>query len=103
MPTIDVLLATYNGARYLPEQLRSLKAQTFADWRLVVRVNGQRVFEKLINDELTRPQRGWASLQVDLSAFRGQKVLLEVLNEANDGNNDHAIWKRVVLRDMTTP
>lgn len=40
MPTIDVLLATYNGARYLPEQLRSLKAQTFADWRLVVRDDG---------------------------------------------------------------
>lgn len=37
---IDVLLATYNGARFLPEQLASLGAQTQEDWRLVVRDDG---------------------------------------------------------------
>jgi len=74
--------------------------QPQCDWRLVVRVNGERYFEKLINDDLTRPQRGWASLQVDLSKYRGQKVLLEVLNESNDWNSEHAIWKRVVLQDL---
>jgi hypothetical protein len=73
--------------------------QPQCDWRLVVRVNGQPIFEKLINDDLTRPQRGWASLQVDLSKFRGQKVLLEICNEANDWNNEHALWKRAVVRD----
>lgn len=40
MATIDVLLATYNGARYLPEQLASLEAQTFQDWRLIARDDG---------------------------------------------------------------
>lgn len=40
MPMIDVLLATYNGARFLPEQLLSLEQQTFTDWRLVVRDDG---------------------------------------------------------------
>jgi glycosyltransferase involved in cell wall biosynthesis len=40
MATIDILLATYNGARYLPEQLRSLEQQTFTDWRLIVRDDG---------------------------------------------------------------
>ena len=77
--------------------------QPQCDWRLVVRVNGQSIFEKLINDDLTRPQRGWASVQVDLSAYRGQMVLLEVLNQANDWNNEHAFWKRVALRDRTVP
>jgi glycosyltransferase involved in cell wall biosynthesis len=38
--SVDVLLATYNGARYLPEQLRSLEAQTIASWRLLVRDDG---------------------------------------------------------------
>lgn len=71
------------------------------DWRLVVRVNGQRIFEKIIDDQLTRPQRGWASLQVDLSPYRGQKVLLEVWNESNDGKSDAAFWKRVVLRERS--
>lgn len=32
-----ILLATYNGEQYLPEMLESLLAQTFADWRLLVR------------------------------------------------------------------
>jgi hypothetical protein len=71
------------------------------DWRLVVRGNGQKIFETIVDEHLTRPQRGWASLQVDLSSFRGQKVLLEVLNESNDGKNDYGYWKRVVLRDLS--
>ncbi len=37
---IDILLATYNGAAYLAEQLDSLFAQTCQDWRLVVRDDG---------------------------------------------------------------
>lgn len=40
MTAIDILLATYNGARFLPEQLRSLEEQTFRDWQLVVRDDG---------------------------------------------------------------
>ncbi|MGF6781106.1 glycosyltransferase family 2 protein [Paraburkholderia sp. GAS334] len=37
---IDIALATWNGARYLPEMLESINAQTFPDWRLVVRDDG---------------------------------------------------------------
>lgn len=37
---IAILLATYNGAPYLPELLDSLRAQTVADWRLYVRDDG---------------------------------------------------------------
>jgi glycosyltransferase involved in cell wall biosynthesis len=33
---VDVLLATYNGAAYLPELLRSISDQDFTGWRLVV-------------------------------------------------------------------
>lgn len=40
MATIDILLATYNGSRFLPDQLASLKAQTYSDWRLLVRDDG---------------------------------------------------------------
>ncbi|MHB8908650.1 MAG: glycosyltransferase family 2 protein [Syntrophales bacterium] len=38
--TIDILLATCNGAPYLPEQLDSLLAQTCRSWRLLVRDDG---------------------------------------------------------------
>jgi glycosyltransferase involved in cell wall biosynthesis len=37
---IDVLLATFNGARYLPELLASLERQTERRWRLLLRDDG---------------------------------------------------------------
>ena len=40
MPVVDILLATYNGAGYLPEQLASLERQSFRDWRLIFRDDG---------------------------------------------------------------
>lgn len=40
MATIDILMSTYNGERFLQEQLDSLLAQDFADWRLIVRDDG---------------------------------------------------------------
>ncbi len=36
----EVLLSTYNGAKYLPQQLDSLLQQTDSDWTLVVRDDG---------------------------------------------------------------
>lgn len=38
--TVDILLATYQGARFLPELLTSLEAQTYVDWRLLARDDG---------------------------------------------------------------
>lgn len=40
LPAIDILLATYNGARFLPEQLASLAAQTHSNWRVILRDDG---------------------------------------------------------------
>lgn len=37
---IDILLATHNGARFLPELLRSLEVQTCQAWQLIVRDDG---------------------------------------------------------------
>ena len=37
---VDVLLSTYNGARFLPDQLRSLTEQTHTNWRLLWRDDG---------------------------------------------------------------
>jgi hypothetical protein len=41
-PLVDVLLATYNGARYLDEWLASLFSQTVSTFRLIVRDDGSR-------------------------------------------------------------
>jgi glycosyltransferase involved in cell wall biosynthesis len=37
---IDILLSTFNGANYLREQLDSLLAQSFRDWRIIIRDDG---------------------------------------------------------------
>src|ERR1700739_798064 len=37
---VAILLCTYNGARFLPQQLASYEAQDFAGWRLVVSDDG---------------------------------------------------------------
>lgn len=40
MPVISIALATFNGARYLEEQLDSIAAQTFSDFEVVVADDG---------------------------------------------------------------
>lgn len=37
---IDILLATYNGEKYIQQQLYSLLAQTYTNWRLLVHDDG---------------------------------------------------------------
>lgn len=39
-PVVDILLATYDGARFLGAQLASLDKQDFDNWRLLVRDDG---------------------------------------------------------------
>lgn len=66
-----------------------------ADWQLVVRANGDMIHEQRIDETLTIPQRGWATVQVDLSRFAGQTILLEVQAASNDWQHEYAFWKRV--------
>jgi len=39
-PLIDIVLATYNGAAFLEAQLQSLTAQSYENWRLLIRDDG---------------------------------------------------------------
>ena len=36
MATVQIVMAVYNGERYLSEQIESLRAQTFTDWELLI-------------------------------------------------------------------
>ena len=33
---VDILLASYNGSRYIKEQIESIIAQTYKDWKLII-------------------------------------------------------------------
>ena len=41
-PVVELLLATYNGERYLPELIDSLFTQTFSNWKLLIRDDGSK-------------------------------------------------------------
>lgn len=39
-PTVAIMMATYNGAEYLAEQIESILAQTYTNWTLFIRDDG---------------------------------------------------------------
>ena len=39
-PAVVILLSSYNGARYIDEQIQSIRAQTTRDWKLLIRDDG---------------------------------------------------------------
>ena len=38
--TIDILMAVYNGERYVQEQVESILRQTYRNWRLIIQDDG---------------------------------------------------------------
>ena len=40
MAKVDILLATYNGAKYIRSQIMSIIGQSFEDWRLIIHDDG---------------------------------------------------------------
>jgi hypothetical protein len=71
--------------------------QIGCDFQLVVKVNGEVLHDQLVDGKLTQPQRGYASVQVSLAKFAGQKVLIEVLNQSNNWSSEYAYWKRMEI------
>jgi len=68
-----------------------------ADWQLVVKINNEVIHDQRIDESLTVGQRGWASIQIDLSRFAGQKVYVEVLNQSNNWMGEYGYWKRLAI------
>ncbi|MBQ4061435.1 MAG: glycosyltransferase family 2 protein [Christensenellaceae bacterium] len=49
---IDILLATYNGEKYIEEQIESIFKQTYTDWKLIIRDDGSNDLTPKILDSL---------------------------------------------------
>lgn len=60
------------------------------DWQLIVKANGQKLFDGNIAPATTN--HGWAEISVDLNRFAGQKVAIELANQANGWNWEFAYW-----------
>ncbi len=63
------------------------------DWTLIVKVDGEPVREAKVG--LTT--NGWIGVNVDLSAYAGQTVLVELLNQADGWNYEAGYWKTIEL------
>ncbi len=67
---VAILLCTYNGARFLPQQLKSYEAQDFADWRLFVSDDGSRDATPSLLEEFQK-QHGAERVQIRRGPCRG--------------------------------
>lgn len=66
------------------------------DWRLAVRVDGQRVFEQDVS-AATCPD-GWLTTTIDLNRFAGKTVVIDLLNEPTGWSYEFAFWGFVRLQ-----
>ena len=89
-PHIIVLMATCNGARYLPAQLHSLIAQTHNNWSLIVSDDGSRdaTLDILHRFDRAHPGRILHLAGHPLAAARGGPRLLTRGGEDNE-SDDH--------------
>lgn len=58
LPKVHILMSTYNGALYLPEQLDSIVAQTYRNWNLYIRDDGSQDHTvQILQDYASRDDR----------------------------------------------
>ena len=70
MTSVAILLCTLNGARFLPQQLASLEAQDFTDWRVIASDDGsQDATLSLLED--FREKHGAERVQIRRGPRRG--------------------------------
>ncbi len=65
------------------------------DWLLIVQVDGTVIAETVVGAQ-TAPA-GWLDTEFDLSAYGGQTVTLELLNQSNGGMFESGYWAAIVI------
>jgi glycosyltransferase involved in cell wall biosynthesis len=90
-PHVAVLMATYNGAEFLPQQLDSLAAQTHENWRLWVSDDGS---TDATFDILRQYQEAWGQDKLRLLAGpgRGFQANFLTLTARPDLSADYYAW-----------
>jgi putative membrane-bound dehydrogenase-like protein len=60
------------------------------DWQLVVKANGEKVYESTVGPKTA--SNGWHEASVDLSKFAGKSVKLELLNQPSGWSWEFGFW-----------
>jgi len=61
------------------------------NWTLAVRINGDEVLKKSIEDS------SWQKLRIDLTKHAGKTIMIELENRASDWSFEAAYWSRIEL------
>lgn len=72
------------------------KGNQDCDWRLIVRANGERLYDEIVESKLTK--NGWADIRLDLSKFAGKQVKLELSNGPTGWFYEFGYWGRAEIR-----
>jgi len=81
MVNVDILLATYNGERYLEEQLNSILSQTYQNYRVLIRDDGSNDKTLTIIDAYISKYPGKFELVADGLPHRGATLSFAYLIE----------------------
>jgi hypothetical protein len=73
----------------------SLASHWLGRWQLAVMANGRRLHEQVIDTREDRSE--WTEVSIDLSAFAGQMVALELYNDGTHPYHGGAHWRRVEI------
>jgi putative membrane-bound dehydrogenase-like protein len=68
------------------------------DWQLVVKANGQKLYDGVVGPKTT--SNGWGEISVDLTPYAGKKVTLELLNSANGWSWEFGYWHGVRINSQ---
>ncbi|MEZ9607757.1 glycosyltransferase family 2 protein [Vibrio cyclitrophicus] len=81
MKTVDILLATYNGEKYIAELLQSISRQTYTDWMLIVRDdNSSDSTEEIVNSFKNNHPGKVILIKDSLSCGSAEKNFSELLS-----------------------
>jgi rhamnosyltransferase len=67
LPKIDILMATYNGEKYIREQIESLQNQSYRNWTLLISDDGSTDNTLAIVEEMQKNRSSYRSCSYIIS------------------------------------
>jgi hypothetical protein len=65
------------------------------DWLLIVKADGDELLKTPVGSDTA--EEGWRNITVDLSAYAGSEIMLELLNTSNDWFYEIALWTKIQI------
>jgi len=66
------------------------------DWTLIVKANGKELFKKSVGRDTAT--NGWMEVSVDLSAYGGKEVVLELVNQPSGWSYEAGYWAEISIQ-----